>query len=368
MGKKKAVEESEEIVSPKAKFFEDFADTCFSADYLLKQEKKVISVCPSFDIGTGGIPEGSFIALTGKEKIGKSVLALSIAAKAQRMEYVNSRCPNGRHVGYFNVEHRIKKRDLLGINGLNLSPERFSLIQSSEGNMLSSEDFCTRIERFLNEVPGCVCIIDSFSMLSSSGEQSAEIGYQDRGRSNTIISQLMRKIKDPIAINNCIVIGITQGYQNTSGYGVAFMEKTATSLKFQEDIKLIGKGDAEPWRIGTDEKTPQIGQKTTWQVKFAAISPPGAKICTHLRYNYGIDEVSELIEIGCEYGIISANKQWMSLSFLEGDDAEKKHNGPEQLRKVLLEDEILAKEENRPSWLSILKDNVYSMAGITLKC
>ena len=308
-----------------------------------------------------------------------TTLALWIAAQAQKQEYANAKlCPEGRFVFYSQIEHRLKKRDMSGIQGLNLDPSRFKLIQSSPGKILSSEDHCIRIERVVNEVPGCVVIIDSFSMLSSQAEQAADIGYQDRGKSNTIISQLMRKIAAPLAINKCIVIGITHGMANTSGWGASFIEKSANALKYAEDIKLVGKG-VIPWRIGTDEKTPQIGQKCDWFVQFAAINAPGGHVNTHFRYGMGIDIYSELVEIAEELGLIDKGPDktekkpkndvetdekntkkeakkggsWYRLAYLN-DDSMPKLNGIEQIINYL---------RDNPEHYKELKKQVYEMVG-----
>lgn len=359
MAKKKKEEDTAVATKSRPKIFTDFADDFFPASSILEEDKKIISVSPSFDLATGGVPEGCFIALTGKEKIGKTTLALWIAAKAQMDRNANQDlCPEGRHVFYSQVEHRLKERDLKGLEGiLNMSDDRFTLIQSSPGKILTSEDHCHRIERAVHEVPGCVVVVDSFSMLSSEAEQAANIGYQDRGKSNTIIAQLMRKIAAPLAINKCIVIGITHGMANTSGYGAAFIEKSASSLKYAEDIKLAGKG-VKAWRLGEDEKAPQIGQETEWLVQFAAINAPGARVTTKFRFGIGIDETSELIDIAEEFALIEkagAKGAWYTLPFIDKAAEPKKYNGKEQIRKYLEED---------PSRVIDLRKQVYDMAGM----
>ena len=353
MGKKKVGGDTETEDKSRPKVFDDFAATIFDAAFITDSESKIISVSPAFDLGFGGISEGNFIALTGQPKVGKSLLSLAIAARAQRQEYANPKlCPNGRMVAFFNIEHRIRKRDLEGVKGLDLSPEKFKIIQSSEGNILTSEGWCNRIERFLNECPGSVCIIDSFSMLSSQAEQAADMGFQDRGKSHGIISQLCRRIAPILALNKCIVIGITHILANTSGYGAATIEKTANALRYAEDLKAFAK-TVTPWRTGTNEKSPQIGQKVEWQVLFSSLCPPGAKFTSHIRYNYGLDVYSELAEIAEQFGLISKGGAWYKLTFLH-DESIPKLNGLEQVRDVL---------ENNPEWYNELRKQVYEMIG-----
>lgn len=357
MAKKKAVTTTEETENkkPEGKSLKDLMASIVSTKRILEEKKIIVSVSPSFDLNTGGVPEGTFMALTGREKIGKTLLALSIAAQAQKIIYANpALCPKGRRVYYFNIEHRIKERDLLGIQGLDLSEERFLMVESKPGNILSSQDHCRLIEHCIHNDPGCIAIVDSFSMLSSAEELAADIGYQDRGKSNTIVAQLMRKIAGPLAVNKCIVIGITHGMANTSGYGASFVEKSANALKYAEDIKLSGKS-VEPWRIGTDKTTPQIGQKVDWNVNFSSILPPGGLITNHIRYGIGIDRNSELAEIGADFGLIEKGGAWYTLTYLNEDIP--KLNGMEQVIKAL---------NDKPEWADELRKKVYDIGGIAL--
>ena len=62
----------------------------FTADTLLNVEDTVIPVSPALDlILSGGIPEGSFVLLTGPPKIGKTTMCLQFAANAQKEEFGN---------------------------------------------------------------------------------------------------------------------------------------------------------------------------------------------------------------------------------------------------------------------------------------
>ena len=75
------------------------------ANFILEREKKVISASPAIDMALGeGVPEGTWSIFSGPPKSGKTSLALTIAANAQKA---------GKFVYFYNVEGRIKKRDFL---------------------------------------------------------------------------------------------------------------------------------------------------------------------------------------------------------------------------------------------------------------
>ncbi|NDG32998.1 hypothetical protein EB118_23395, partial [bacterium] len=70
-------------------------------------DRKVITipVSPSLDIVlNGGIPEGSFVVLTGQPKCGKTTSSLDFCATAQRPEYAYGSFKDGREVYYLNIE------------------------------------------------------------------------------------------------------------------------------------------------------------------------------------------------------------------------------------------------------------------------
>jgi len=120
-------------------------------------DKKVLTIpfSPSLDIIlNGGVPEGSFVVLTGQPKCGKTTSSLDFAATAQKPEYAYGSFKDGREVYYLNIEGRLKKRDLEGIPGLNLS--KFHVIGSQTGKILHAEEYLQIGERIINEIPGSI--------------------------------------------------------------------------------------------------------------------------------------------------------------------------------------------------------------------
>ena len=61
-------------------------DIILTGNAIVDKKGVVITVSPSLDIIlNGGIPEGSFVVLTGKPKCGKTTTSLDFAATAQRL-------------------------------------------------------------------------------------------------------------------------------------------------------------------------------------------------------------------------------------------------------------------------------------------
>lgn len=307
----------------------------------------VIPVSPSLDIVlNGGVPEGSFVVLTGQPKCGKTTTSLDFAATAQRKEYAHSTFKEGRQVYYLNIEGRLKKRDLEGIPGLDLS--RFHVIGSQQGKILHAEEYLQIAERIINEIPGSVLIIDSYSALCTEAEITSDMDKMQRADGAKLLAKFCRKVANVIPVNKNIVIGITHLMGNPTGYGAEFKEKSGQAIAYQTDIKLRAK-TFKPWTVSSDST--QIGQEVEWQVICSALGPPGASITSYIRYGQGIDKHTELINFAVDIGLINKGGAWYTYG-------KEKFQGMEKLRQYFVDN---------PKEYSTLEQSVKDTMGIKCK-
>lgn len=282
------------------------------ASHLVENPKQVISVSPAADLGLGGgIPEGSWVGLSGPPKCGKTTLALHIASKGQREEF------GARPTFLFDVEHRIKDMHLTGIKGLKLAKDGndasgLRVIRSKIGKIIGAEEFLTGATNVIKNNPGCIVIIDSTSALCSAKELSSDISGQMRSLGPKILAAFCRQMGPVVPVNNCIVISIQHLIANTSGFGASQYEDSGRKVQYQGDVKMRCKS-SQAWKDGDV----QIGQKTEWSVAWSALGPPGASITNWLRYGTGIDETTELIDLALDVGLISNAGAWYNFDCLE---------------------------------------------------
>jgi recombination protein RecA len=314
-----------------------------SGNSIIDKKNTTIPVSPAIDIIlNGGIPEGSFVVLTGQPKAGKTSLSLDFSATAQRPEY-QGELKSPREVYYLNIEGRLKKRDLEGIPGLDLT--RFHVIGSQEGKILHAEEYLQIGEKIINEVPGSVVIIDSYSALCTEAEITSDMDKMQRADGAKLLSKFCRKVANVIPVNKNVVIGITHLMGNPTGYGAEFKEKSGQSIAYQTDVKLRVKS-FKPWTLSSDGT--QIGQEMEWQAIWSALGPPGGLATSYLRYGQGIDKYMEAITLGSDIGIIHKGGAWYTLTSLPD---KPKFQGTEKLRAYLLqnpqiyEDLVLAIKE-----------------------
>jgi len=300
---------------------------------------EVLSVGPKLDIALGGgVPEGSLFIMTGPEKVGKTVTALTFCANAQK-HYE-------RKVYYANIEGRLKKRDLQGITDLSLDAEKMQIIGSTEGNILSAEKYLSIIDNIVHTQPGSLAIVDSFSALSSESELTGDLSDMQVMSVQKVLAKFCRRISNVLPINRVTVVGITHLMANLQrfGRGKAKVEKSGSALKYQVDVKLHASHSTALMQGDT-----QIGQTVHWQITTSAIGPPGQKVESHIRYGKGIWKEMEMADLMIDFGLISKAGAWLKLP--NGEKIQGKVN----LAKYL--------EENPEEYNNFRKE-VFEMVGI----
>lgn len=287
------------------------------ASEVASQNRNVVSISPMIDYHTGGIPEGSWVVLSGVPKMGKSVTALQIAANAQ--EQYN------KPVYIGNIECRLNDKELNGIH--NLDTSKVEMIQSTYGKILTAEDHLQEYIELIKTIPECVLVIDSTSALCTESELSEEMRSTGRNAGPKLLAKFCRKLTGVVPVQKSIIIVIQHLIANTSGYGEPYFEDGGRKIQHQADLKLRGTS-FQKWE---NKDGDSIGQVANWQVKTAALKSPGSKFKSYIRYKYGIDDIKEYINIGLDMGIIEKSGSWISF-------CDYKIQGEDNLRQKLLED------------------------------
>jgi recombination protein RecA len=319
MGKKKlkedeiSVEEGDSIENKQNRLRKEindkYGEVLVYANKIANRERKVVSFSPMADHNIGsGIPEGSFVTLSGPPKCGKSVSALQICANAQQ-QYVKP-----IYIG--NIEFRLNAKELEGIHGLDLT--KVEMIQSTEGKILVAQDFLQEFTTIIKSVPGCILVIDSSSALCAEGEFSGEMRSHMRNDGPKLLAQFCRKMTGVVPIQKTIVIVIQHLLQNCSPYGEPLYEDGGRKLQHIVDLKLR----CTSFQKWENKEKEQIGQIINWQVKTAALTKPGAKFSNYLRYGYGIDDIQETIILSMDCGIVDKSGSWLTFhnTKLQGEE------------------------------------------------
>lgn len=266
-----------------------------------------------------------------------TTVALTIASNAQKI---------GKTVYFINVEGRLKKMNLTGINGLDTSSDKFIVIGSDEDNIRSSKDFLNAVEFIVKNHPGCVIIIDSLSALVDEKQLANGAGSGMPGGGQKTVAEFVANMANVVPVKKTILIGITHKVPTIAMMmGPKSAEKVAQRWLFQTDIRLTVKY-IKPLKTG--EK--QVGQEVNWLCECSALGPPGGTITSYIRYGVGVDAIYELMQFAINLKLISKGGAWFSLDFLsvlpEYKDGVPKLQGQENLYHALIE---------KPEWVQLLK-------------
>lgn len=276
----------------------EYGDILFSADFIINRPTKIISFSPRLDVGlSGGIPTGSWVNIAGPPKSGKSSSVLSLAANAQQQ---------GMMVYYFDVECRLKKMNLVGTPNLDISPEKFQIISSSEEKILTAEDITNIASKILKSQKDVFLIIDSYSALCSSKEYVDDITGQTRSLGPKILASFTRQMASVVPIQGSIVILIGHIIANT-GYGPSTTTLDGgIKIQYQADVRMRVKS----FEL-IKEENEIVGQIVKWHVITSALGPPVAEVESYIRFGKGIDSVFEYMMLALDIGVISKAGAWL---------------------------------------------------------
>jgi len=285
----------------------EYGEVLLDPATIIENAPPIIPLSPKLDIALGGgVPEGSLFVMTGPEKVGKTVTALQFCKNAQKVLLEDG---TRRKIMYGNIEGRLKKRDLLGVNGLDLDPEFFKVIGSKKGNILTGEKYLSIFDKLVHYVPHSVGVIDSFSALASEKELVQDIEDAQVAVMQKFIAKFTRRFANVLPINRVTLVGITHIMANIGAMGNAKKktEKSGNALKYAQDVKLYAT-HKEPLKQGEH----QIGQKINWIVENTATNtPPGQKVQSYMKYGHGIWEEMELVDVACDFGILRKAGAWI---------------------------------------------------------
>jgi hypothetical protein len=266
-----------------------------------------------------------------------TVSTLDFSATAQDIQYADEELfPDGRRVFFFSVENRLQERDIDGIHHLNKS--KFDWIQSSPGNILPADKILAMAERALQQIPGCIVVIDSYSALCSTEEMTAGYDEQIRPKVPMMLAKFCKRVANVLPVNRNILIGITHRMANQGGGPAKWAEGGGTKIQYAADFKMKTHW-SEDWMV--DET--KIGKIIHWECGTTALDRPvTTKAVSRFRFGYGIDKQGELIDLGQSLGLVERAGAWYSLP---GTDI--KAQGFEKMREVLIQKPEIYEELNK---------------------
>lgn len=238
----------------------------------------------------GGFPVGRISEIYGPESSGKTTVALSAIASAQR---------EGKQCAFIDAEHALDPRyaKQLGVDIDNLlisQPDTGEQALEITGALVRS---------------GAVglIVVDSVAALVPKSELEGEIGDAQMGLQARMMGQAMRKLAGEISKTKTIVIFINQIRMKI---GVMFGNPETTTggnaLKFYASVRL----DVRSRNIKEGDQI--TGRDTTIKVVKNKVSPPFKQASYRLMFGKGISRADEILELGVQLKLINKMGAWYS--------------------------------------------------------
>ena len=268
-------------------------------------------------LGIGGLPKGRIIEIYGPESSGKTTLALSVIAQAQK---------KGGTCAFVDAEHALDPSyaKKIGVDIENL------LISQPDAGEQALEIADTLVRSGAIDV----LVVDSVAALVPKAELEGEMGDSHMGLQARLMSQALRKLTATVARSNTLIIFINQIRMKI---GVMFGNPETTTggnaLKFYASVRM------DIRRIGAiKDKEDVIGSQTRVKIVKNKVAPPFKTVDFDIMYGEGISKTGELIDLGVKAGLIEKAGAWFSYN------GEKIGQGRENAKNYLRDNPAVAEE------------------------
>jgi len=293
-----------------------------SAEERVSKPRIVLSTSLSLDLAlNGGIPEGRIVLLTGKAKMGKTTLALTILRNAWR--------DHKKKIYYVDIERRGVEDVAKTIVGLPLA--ELNVVRSTKDHIMEAHEYLDLIERLAKDVPGCVIVVDSLAMLMTSSENSEDIGSnKDMAGVPKLLSSFMRRMIQVVDNNSCVLICLSQLQTNRDPASrTKWVEKSGLAIQYAASVWITADW-AKRWE--TDKSGVIAGHDINMTIKCSALGPPYRPCVLPLRYGFGIDNTRDVITQAESLGMITRAGAWYKIT-----DTEEKAQGIDGVSALLKE-------------------------------
>lgn len=284
-------------------------------------------------LGRGGFAKGRIYEVYGPPSSGKTTLAMSIIAEAQR---------RAMNCVFVDAEHSADPK-LFESMGVDLTKLTVVDLFTGEDNLMVAEQLMKTGEIDL-------VVIDSVTSLIPKVAADANLDDSTIALLARLMSKTLLRYVPVAAETNTCIIFINQTRNKIGGYGNPETTTGGEALPFYATgrIRVSGVG-AKANRI-VDAKGAVIGHRTKFEIVKNKLAAPFTEAETDLVYGVGYDTVGEIIKIATDLAILNKGGSWYSYN---GENIGQGENG---VRKFFNE---------HPDVFMVIKKDMTDLLGLT---
>ena len=298
------------------------------------------SLAVDIAVGNGGLPLGRIVSIAGQFSSGKSSLALTMIASAQKQGY---------NCAYIDIE---KSFDASYAKSLGVDLDKLLFVSPGYG-----EEACDIACDIAESGAVNIMVLDSIAALVPNVEQTSSIEDQQMGLQARMLGKLFRRITPILEENQVLLFCINQLREKIGVmYGDNSYETGGNALKYYTSIqmRIMRSMAAKDGKI-VDNEGELIGNRHKVTITKNKLSAPFAEANFNIIYGKGIDKFSELLNIGLEHDIIKKKGAFYSFNEINLGQGEANAllflknniNVAKQIRDVIVNDIERIQEETK---------------------
>lgn len=258
-------------------------------------------------LGRGGMALGRVYEVFGPPSGGKTTLAMSVIAQAQK---------RGMQCVFVDAEHSADPK-LFKNMGVNL--EKLLTIKAFAG-----DDNLDALETLMKTNEIDVAVVDSVSALIPKSEAEASIGDEFMGLLARLMSKALRKLSPVASETNTLLIFVNQIRSKIGGFGDPTITTGGQALDFYATGRIaIAGGEYKNSRLKDKITDEVIGHKTDFHIRKNKLSAPFRNATVPLIYGKGYDIHWEVLTLSEQLGLIEKSGAWYKYNdknFAQGEE------------------------------------------------